>query len=331
MKAILGKLFDHKKLSKAEAKDILINISAGKYNEAQISAFITVYLMRPIAVEELQGFREALLELCIPVDLEGVETIDVCGTGGDGKNTFNISTLSSFVLAGAGYKVSKHGNVGVSSNSGSSDVLQYLGYQFSNDVDKLKRQLDKANICYFHAPMFHPALKTVGPIRKQLSVKTFFNMLGPLVNPAQPKYQLTGVFSLELARLYQYIFQQIPNKQFAIVHALDGYDEVSLTGDFKLKMNSKEVTVSPQSIGKQLLTQESLFGGDTVEEAGVIFMSILRGEGTSAQNDAVAVNAGVAIHCIKPTVSLVDCIAEAEEALMSGRALKALEKLMSLN
>ena len=331
MKAILGKLFDHKKLSKAEAKDILINISAGKYNDAQISAFITVYLMRPIAVEELQGFREALLELCVPVDLEGVETIDVCGTGGDGKNTFNISTLSSFVLAGAGYKVSKHGNVGVSSNSGSSDVLQYLGYQFSNDVDKLKRQLDKANICYFHAPMFHPALKTVGPIRKQLSVKTFFNMLGPLVNPAQPKYQLTGVFSLELARLYQYIFQQIPNKQFAIVHALDGYDEVSLTGDFKLKMNSKEVTVSPQSIGKQLLTQESLFGGDTVEEAGVIFMSILRGEGTSAQNDAVAVNAGVAIHCIKPDVSLVDCIAEAEEALMSGRALKALEKLISLN
>ena len=331
MKAILGKLFDHKKLSKAEAKDILINISAGKYNEAQISAFITVYLMRPIAVEELQGFREALLELCVPVDLEGVETIDVCGTGGDGKNTFNISTLSSFVLAGAGYKVSKHGNVGVSSNSGSSDVLQHLGYQFSNDVDKLKRQLDKANICYFHAPMFHPALKTVGPIRKQLSVKTFFNMLGPLVNPAQPKYQLTGVFSLELARLYQYIFQQIPNKQFAIVHALDGYDEVSLTGDFKLKMNSKEATISPQSIGKQLLTQESLFGGDTVEEAGVIFMSILRGEGTNAQNDAVAVNAGVAIHCIKPTVSLMDCIAEGEEALTSGKALNALEKLISLN
>jgi anthranilate phosphoribosyltransferase len=331
MKAILGKLFDHKKLSKAEAKDILINISAGKYNEAQISAFITVYLMRPIAVEELQGFREALLDLCVPVDLEGVETIDVCGTGGDGKNTFNISTLSSFVLAGAGYKVAKHGNVGVSSNSGSSDVLQHLGYQFSNDVDKLKRQLDNANICYFHAPLFHPALKTVGPIRKQLSVKTFFNMLGPLVNPAQPKYQLTGVFNLELARLYQYIFQQIPDKQFAIVHALDGYDEVSLTGDFKLKMNSKEATISPQSLGKQILTQESLFGGDTVEEAGVIFMSILRGEGTKAQNDAVAVNAGVAIHCIKPTVSLIDCIAEAETALMSGKALKALEKLISLN
>ena len=331
MKAILGKLFDHKKLSKSEAKEILVNISTGKYNESQIAAFITVYLMRPISVEELQGFREALLELCIPVDLEGVETIDVCGTGGDGKNTFNISTLSSFVLAGAGYKVAKHGNVGVSSNSGSSDVLQNLGYQFSNDVEKIKMQLDKANICYFHAPLFHPALKTVGPIRKQLSVKTFFNMLGPLVNPAQPKYQLTGVFSLELARLYQYIFQQIPNKQFAIIHALDGYDEVSLTGDFKLKMNTKEVTLSPQSIGKQILTQESLFGGDTVEEAGVIFMNILRGTGTSAQNDAVAVNAGLAIHCIKPHVSLVDCIAEAEESLKSGKALKALEKLVSLN
>ena len=331
MKQVLSKLFDHKKLSKAEAKDILINISAGKYNDAQIAAFITVYLMRPIAVDELQGFREALLELCIPVDLEGVETIDVCGTGGDGKNTFNISTLSAFVLAGAGYKVSKHGNVGVSSNSGSSDVLQHLGYNFSNDVDKLKRQLDKANICYLHAPLFHPALKTVGPIRKQLSVKTFFNMLGPLVNPAQPKYQLTGVFSLELARLYQYIFQQMPDKKYAIIHALDGYDEVSLTGDFKLKMNSKEVVVSPQSIGYQSLTPESLFGGDTVEEAGIIFMNILRGSGTAAQNDAVAVNAGVAIHCIKPETSLVDCIAEADEALGSGKALRALEMLLSLN
>ena len=331
MKQVLSKLFDHKKLSKAEAKDILINISAGKYNDAQIAAFITVYLMRPIAVDELQGFREALLELCIPVDLEGVETIDVCGTGGDGKNTFNISTLSAFVLAGAGYKVSKHGNVGVSSNSGSSDVLQHLGYTFSNDVDKLKRQLDKANICYLHAPLFHPALKTVGPIRKQLGVKTFFNMLGPLVNPAQPKYQLTGVFSLELARLYQYIFQQMPDKNYAIIHALDGYDEVSLTGDFKLKMNSKEVIVSPQSIGYQSLTPESLFGGDTVEEAGVIFMNILKGSGTAAQNDAVAVNAGVAIHCIKPETSLVDCIAEADEALASGKALKALEMLLSLN
>ena len=221
--------------------------------------------------------------------------------------------------------------MGVSSNSGSSDVLQHLGYTFSNDVDKLKRQLDKANICYLHAPLFHPALKTVGPIRKQLSVKTFFNMLGPLVNPAQPKYQLTGVFSLELARLYQYIFQQMPDKKYAIIHALDGYDEVSLTGDFKLKMNNKEEIISPQNIGYQSLTPESLFGGDTVAEAGVIFMNILRGSGTAAQKDAVAVNAGVAIHCIKPETSLIDCIAEADEALGSGKALKSLEMLLSLN
>jgi anthranilate phosphoribosyltransferase len=330
MKQILSKLFEHKKLSKAEAKDILVNIAQNKYNEAQIAAFITVYLMRPISVDELQGFREALLELCVHVDLEGVETIDVCGTGGDGKNTFNISTLSSFVIAGAGYKVAKHGNVGVSSSSGSSDVLQFLGYQFTNDVDKLRRQLDKANICYLHAPLFHPALKTVGPIRKQLGVKTFFNILGPLVNPSQPKYQLTGVFSLELARLYQYIFQQIPNKKFAIVHALDGYDEVSLTGDFKLKMNDKEALLSPENIGKQRVTPESLFGGDTVAEAGAIFMQILRGAGTQAQNDAVSVNAGLAIHCIKPQTNLIDCIAEAENALLNGNALEKLNTLMSL-
>ena len=331
MKQILSTLFEHKKLSKQEAKEILVNISTGMYNESQIAAFITVYLMRPISVEEIQGFREALLELCVAIDLEGVEAIDVCGTGGDGKNTFNISTLSSFVVAGAGHKVAKHGNVGVSSNSGSSDVLDHLGYTFTNDADKLKMQLDKAGICYFHAPLFHPALKTVAPIRKQLGVKTFFNMLGPLVNPAQPKYQLTGVFNMELARLYQYIFQGIPDKKFSIVYALDGYDEVSLTSDFKLKMNNKEETISPQSIGKQLLTKESLFGGDTVEEAGKIFTSILRGSGTSAQNDAVAVNSGVAIHTLKPTVSLVDCIAEAEESLKSGAALKVFEKLISLN
>jgi anthranilate phosphoribosyltransferase len=331
MKEVLSKLFEHKRLDKAEAKNILINISAGQYNEAQIAAFITVYLMRPIAVEELQGFREALLELCISVDLEGVEAIDVCGTGGDGKNTFNISTLSSLVIAGAGYKVAKHGNVGVSSASGSSDVLQHLGYTFTNDVDILKKQLDKSNFCYFHAPLFHPALKTVGPIRKQLGVKTFFNMLGPMVNPAQPKYQMTGVFSLELARLYQYIFQQIPGKQFAVVHALDGYDEVSLTGDFKLKMNQKEVTLSPQSIGKQALTQEDLFGGDTVEEAAQIFTAILRGEGTKAQNDAVAVNAGIAINCFKPNTSLENCIAEAEESLKSGSALRVLHQIIVKN
>lgn len=325
----MKKLFDYQNLSKAEAKEMLVNISSGKLNDAQIAAFITVYLMRPITVEELSGFREALLELCIPVDLEGVETIDVCGTGGDGKNTFNISTLSAIVLAAAGYKVAKHGNVGVSSSSGSSDVLQYLGYQFTNDIDCLKKQLEQSNFCYFHAPLFHPALKTVGAIRKQLGMKTFFNMLGPLVNPAQPKYQLTGVFSLELARLYQYLLQQIPSKQFAIVYALDGYDEVSLTCDFKLKTNQKELLLSPQDIDRQTLNAEALFGGNTVEDAAKIFTTILNGEGTKAQNDVVAVNAGLAIHCIKPNVSLIDCIAEAEETLLSKKGLKTLKGLIN--
>ncbi len=328
MKKILEKLFEHKKLSKTEAREILTNISTGRYNESQIAAFITVYLMRPIAVEELQGFREALLELCVSVDLEGVEAIDVCGTGGDGKNTFNISTLSAFVVAGAGYKVAKHGNYGVSSACGSSDVLNFLGYEFTANTDRLKTQLDKVGITFFHAPLFHPALKTVGPIRKQLGVKTFFNMLGPLVNPAQPSHQVTGVFSLELARLYQYIFQQIPNKKFAIVHALDGYDEVSLTGDFQLKMNQLEATFSPHHVGKTQLSPESLFGGDTVAEAGKIFLDILGGGGTAAQNDAVAVNAGIAIHTFKPQVALVDCIVEAEISLQSGAAMKKLKALV---
>jgi anthranilate phosphoribosyltransferase len=324
----MKKLFDYQTLSKAEAKEMLVNISSGQLNDAQIAAFITVYLMRSISVEELAGFREALLELCVPVDLEGVETIDVCGTGGDGKNTFNISTLSAIVLAAAGYKVSKHGNVGVSSSSGSSDVLQYLGYQFTNDMDKLKKQLEQSNFCYFHAPLFHPALKTVSAIRKQLGMKTFFNMLGPLVNPAQPKYQLTGVFSLELARLYQYLFQQIPNKKFAIVYALDGYDEVSLTGDFKLKTNEKELIISPQDIDKQILNAAELFGGDTVEEAAKIFMQILQGEGTKAQNEVVSVNTGLAIHCIKPHITLMDCIAAAEETLISKKALGTFRSLV---
>jgi anthranilate phosphoribosyltransferase len=328
MKIILEKLFEHKRLTKQEAKRILINMAQNQYNDAQIAAFITVYLMRSVSVEEMQGFRAALLELCIPIHFDNQDTIDVCGTGGDGKNTFNISTLSAFVLAGAGYKVTKHGNSSVSSACGSSDVLQFLGAKFSNDQTILERKLEKANICYLHAPLFHPALKTVGPIRKQLGIKTFFNMLGPLVNPAQPKYQMTGVFNLELARLYQYIFQET-HKKYAIVHALDGYDEISLTGDFKLKMNEKEQIIAPETLGKALLQPIDLFGGDTVEEAADIFVRILTGIGTKAQNDTVAVNAGVAIHCIHPERSLQDCIAEAEESLISKKALQQFKQFLN--
>ncbi len=328
MKKILTHLFEHKKLSREKAKEILVNISEGKYNEAQIAAFMTVYLMRSISVDELQGFRDALLELCVPVDLEGVKAIDLCGTGGDGKNTFNISTLSSFIVAGAGYKVAKHGNYGVSSACGSSNVLEHLGYEFTNDVEVLKSQLDKTNICFLHAPKFHPAMKAVAPIRRQLGVKTFFNMLGPLVNPSRPAYQLVGVFSLELARLYQYIFQQ-GQQQFAIVHALDGYDEISLTGDFKVKTSKEERLLSPLDIGKPILDPTALYGGDTVESAAKIFTTVLEGNGTEAQNHAVTANAGMGIHCIKPEQSITDSIAEARESLLSGAALKQLKALVN--
>ncbi|MFT5384070.1 MAG: anthranilate phosphoribosyltransferase [Saprospiraceae bacterium] len=328
MKKILTDLFDHKKLSRVEAKEILVKMANNEYNEAQMAAFISVFLMRAISVDELQGFRDALLELCLPIDLEGIDSIDIVGTGGDGKNTFNISTISSFVIAGAGHKVTKHGNYGVSSACGSSNVLQHLGYTFTNDESILKKQLDQADICFFHAPLFHPAMKTVAPIRKQLGVKTFFNMLGPLVNPGQPKYQLLGVFNLELCRLYQYIFQQTL-RQYAIVYAMDGYDEISLTGDFKLRDNSGEKMISPESMGKPTLNPEDLKGGDTVASAANIFTTILSGGGTTAQNHVITANAGLAIHCIKPAQSIQDCILEAEESLLSGSAMGKLKILVN--
>ncbi len=330
MKNILTKLYQHRQLRKDEAKEILVNISQGAYNEAQMASFITVFLMRHISTEELEGFRDALLELCVKVDLQGRSTIDIVGTGGDGKNTFNISTLSSFVVAGAGYPVTKHGNYGVSSASGSSNVLEYHGYQFTNDYDTLMRQLDEANICFFHAPLFHPAMKTVAPIRRQLGVKTFFNMLGPLVNPAQPKYQLFGVFNLELARLYQYILQQ-SDRQFAVVYALDGYDEISLTGSYKLRTHFSEQLLSPEDLGFPTLKQEDLYGGGDVPSAANIFYDILDAKGTDAQNSVIYANAGTAIQCIKPEQSLEDCMAEAKASLESGNALKRFKKLMELS
>lgn len=328
MKAILTRLFEHQPLSRSEAKAILVNIAQHAYNDAEMAAFITVYLMRTITVDELSGFRDALLELCRPVDLRGVDTIDLCGTGGDGKNTFNISTLSAFVVAGAGYKVAKHGNYGVSSHSGSSNVLEALGYRFTADEDALNRQLDKANICFLHAPLFHPAMKAVGPIRRQLGVKTFFNMLGPLVNPTRPSYQLTGVFSLALARLYQYILEQ-GDQSYAIVYALDGYDELSLTGNAKVFASGWEKLLTPEALGHTRLTAEALYGGETVAEAAAIFQQVLDGRGTAAQCAAVAANAGLAIHCIRPEQSLLDCIAEASESLDSGRAHQALQSLLA--
>lgn len=330
MKKILTYLFEHKKLNRAEAKEILVNISKNAYNESQVAAFITVYLMRAISEDELQGFVDALLELCIPVELDGQDTIDLCGTGGDGKNTFNISTLSAFVVAGAGYKVTKHGNYGVSSKCGSSDVLETLGYKFTNQVDLLKRQLDKSNICFLHAPLFHPAMKTVAPIRRQLGVKTFFNMLGPLVNPARPRFQMAGVFNLELTRLYAYLFQKQKEKRFAVLHAMDGYDEVSLTGNFKIKTQDTDRVLSATDLGLYTLKQEEIYGGETKEEAASIFMQVLNGVGTRAQQSVVYANAGIAIRVCNPELSLIDAVGVAEESVQSGKALRAFKTLIEM-
>jgi anthranilate phosphoribosyltransferase len=329
MKAILNQLFEHKKLDRQQAKEVLLKISANEYNPSQIAAFITVYLMRSISAEELDGFRDALLEMCVPVKLD-CDAIDLCGTGGDGKNTFNISTLSSFVVAGAGYKVAKHGNYGVSSISGSSNVLELLGYKFTNDVEKLKSHIDKANICFMHVPLFHPALKSVGPIRKELGVKTFFNMLGPLVNPAKPKYQMVGVFNLQLARLYQYLLTD-SHKSFAIVHSTDGYDEISLTSDVKIITEVGEKLFTPSYFGSEYIDENSIYGGSTLQESVDLFKNVINGKGTEAQNSVIIANSAVAIQCISENKNFETCVEAAKSSLFGGAAIDSLTTLINQN
>ncbi len=329
MKNLLNRLINHETISKQEAKNVLVNISKGKYNQNQIASFLTVYMMRSITIEELEGFRDALLELCIAIDLSEYNPVDLCGTGGDGKDTFNISTLSSFISAGAGIKVTKHGNYGVSSKCGSSNVMEHLGIKFSNDKDFLRRSIEEAGICVLHAPLFHPAMKNVAPIRKELGVKTFFNMLGPMVNPAFPKNQMVGVFNLELARMYGYLYQNT-DKNFTIIHALDGYDEISLTGSTKTISNYTEGMLTPLDFGVSALKQEEIAGGDSIEESANIFMNILRGKGTEAQNNVVCANAGMAI----ATVEGIDPklgFEKAKEALLSLKGLDALKKVQELS
>jgi anthranilate phosphoribosyltransferase len=327
MKQILNHLFENKTFTREQSRDILTIIAQGKYNNSQMAAFMTAYCMRSITVNELEGFRDAMLDLCLPIDLETDDLIDLCGTGGDGKDTFNISTLASFVVAGAGYKVAKHGNYGVSSGCGSSNVMEYLGYAFTNDSDKLKSSILNANICFLHAPLFHPAMKTVAPIRKELGVKTFFNMLGPLVNPAKPNNQLVGVYNLELARIYAYLYQKSPTK-YTIVNALEGYDEVSLTCDFKTFSADGEKINSIEELGFERLDPRVITGGETVSESAAIFMNVLNGEGTKAQNNVVLANAALAIKTIHPQKTFADCFYEAEEALISKRALGSFKTLL---
>jgi len=327
MKDTLQYLFDHKTLGKEDAKVILRNMAAGLYNEAEMAAFISVYLMRSITVEELAGFRDALLELCSPVDLSDFNTIDVCGTGGDEKNTFNISTLTSFIVAGAGEKVAKHGNYSVSSACGSSNVLEYFGYTFSSDPDRLRREIDQYNICFLHAPLFNPAMKNVAPVRRSLRIKTFFNMLGPMVNPSNPGNQLVGVYSLDVARLYHYLYQE-SEKKFCIIHSLDGFDEISLTGSFRALTRTTERTFVPGDLNLDPVSPSEIYGGETVEEAATVFLKILEGKGSRAQNDVVVANAALALYCMDEPSGLERCLERATQSLESGRAYKAFKNLV---
>ena len=329
MKETLNKLINHEILSKEDAKRILVNIAKGDYNTSQIAAFLTVYMMRSITIEELEGFRDALLDLCLAIDLSAYNPIDLCGTGGDGKDTFNISTLASFVTAGAGVKVTKHGNYGVSSKCGSSNVMEFLGIKFSNEADFLEKCIEKAGICVLHAPLFHPAMKNVAPIRKDLGVKTFFNMLGPMVNPAFPKNQMVGVFNLELARMYGYLYQKT-DKNFTVLHALDGYDEISLTGNTKTISNTTESMLKPSDFGVNTIKQSDIVGGDSIVESAQIFLNVLQGKGTEPQNNVVCANAGIAIATVEG-LTPIQGFERAKDSLLSGKGLTALKKIQELS
>lgn len=329
MKSILNSLINHEVLTREESRNVLVQIAEGRCNTSQIAAFLTVFMMRSITIAELEGFRDALMELCKPVDLSDYSPIDLCGTGGDGKNTFNISTLASFVTAAAGVPVAKHGNYGVSSNCGSSNVLEFLGVSFSDETDHLRRCMDKAGISILHAPLFHPAMKHVAPIRKELAVKTFFNMLGPMVNPASPPHQMVGVFNLELARIYSYLYQNT-DTNYCIVHSLDGYDEISLTGETKILRRDQEMVLSPGDLGMETLEAAEIFGGHSVDDAAQLFMNVLQGKGTPAQNSVVCTNAGMAIATAE-NIAVDAGIARAFAALESGKALDSLRKLQGLS
>ena len=330
MKTILENLYQHHTLTKQDAKKILTDIVLEKYNAYQIASFLTVLIMRKVTIEELKGFREALLELMIEIDLKDYQPMDLCGTGGDGKNTFNISTLAAFVVAGAGVPVAKHGNYGVSSISGSSNVLEYLGVKFQTNQQQIQQQIETANICFLHAPLFHPSLKYVAPIRKQLGVKTFFNMLGPLVNPARPKFQSTGVFSLELARMYQYLLQEEAEMKFSIIYSTDGYDEIVLSNSCKIISNTTEKIVDPSYFGFKPTEPHEIFGGNSIAEAAQIFINIIQGNGTLAQNNVVLANAAIAIQTYHQHLTIEEALSLAHNSLFSLKAKQTLDKLKQI-
>ena len=328
-KQALEKLHAYLALDAEEAYAALAAIADGQPAPAQVAAFLGAYLMRPVSVQELRGFRQALLDRCLTPALGDRPVMDLCGTGGDAKDTFNISTLAAFVTAGAGHAVAKHGNYGVSSICGSSDVMQALGYQFTTDSSRLQRELEGAGICFLHAPLFHPAMKAVAPIRRELGVKTFFNMLGPLVNPARPHAQCSGVFNLELARLYQYLLQG-EGTRFTVLHGTDGYDEASLTAPLHVIRRQGESRLQPADLGLPLLQPADLHGGATVADSARIFLDILQGQGTVAQYAVVTANAAFAIQTASGS-SYTDALAAARESLASGRAYQSFSSLIQIS
>ena len=329
MKQILNKLFEHQSLTRSEATEVMTNIAAGKYNEAQISAFVSVFIMRSIELNEIIGFRDALLDMAIEADLSEFDSIDIVGTGGDGKNTFNISTASCFAVAGAGYKVAKHGNYGATSVSGASNVLEHYGAKFTTDMDVVKKAIDQSGFAYLHAPLCNPAMKNVAGVRKNLGVRTFFNVLGPLISPVRPNYQCLGVYDLKMMRLYNYIYQSL-GINYTIVHSLDGYDEISLTSTCKVSNNKGENVYSPEDLGFRQIAQKELWGGETVADASKIFLNVLNNKATDAQRNAVVINSAFTIQTICPEKTIDECKSEALQSLERGKAKKAFEKFIEI-
>jgi anthranilate phosphoribosyltransferase len=327
---LIHKLINQESLNQSEATDLLNKITDGSYNDSQIVLVVTALQMRSVTVEELIGFRNALLAMSIKINLKVEDAIDVCGTGGDGKNTFNISTITAFVLAAGGYKVVKHGNYGVSSFCGSSTMLEHLGYKFSANEATLQEQLDQTNICFLHAPLFHPCLKRVSGIRKDLGIRTFFNFLGPLVNPVQPNLQLTGVFNLKIARLYKDILTG-SRKAFSVVHSIDGYDEVSLTSPVKIFSDSSEQLLYPEELSETKVNESDLFGGFDIQESERIFKQIVSGKGTVIQNEVIKINTALGIKCFKPEISIREAQLEAEQILMSGKVIETVESVIKIS
>lgn len=330
MKKYLLKLIDGATLSREDTHDIMLNLTKEKYNEAQIAALLMALQVRGVTVDELLGFRDGLLETGKYVDFSEYNTLDIVGTGGDGKNTFNISTCSAFVIAGAGYKVTKHGNAGSTSVSGASNVLLGHGVKFTDDVDKLKRSLDEAGICYFHAPLFAYGMKFVGPTRKALQVPTCFNLLGPLVNPCHPKNSLHGAADQAQQRLYTNVHQQIGD-HFGVITSFDGYDEISLTGGFKICTNLFEKVYTPKDLGLDYVQPEEIYGGATAEDAKKIFDSVLEGTSTKGQKNVIIANAACGIGIMNPNLSIEETISQARESLDSGKALATFKKFVELN